>query len=111
MSVLAKQRKNKKSTPSSARSAAHADYPSPSLKQERKASFLGETEHPTPQQNEDDPARSFASAPDEGALAREPDSTPAEPKRVADKDPLTKTLAEINYEAFGIGTGRRKRTY
>lgn len=51
----------------------------------------------------DSPARSFASAPDGGALAREPDSTPAERKRSSEKKPVDMTMAEFNEHWRGNG--------
>jgi uncharacterized protein YdaU (DUF1376 family) len=55
------------------------------------------------EQEKSNPARSLATAPDEGALTREPDSEPAERKRWARKKPEELTLAEINAAWRGNG--------
>lgn len=105
MSALAKRRKNKANGASSKHTDAAEQQmqcppsPSPST---YKDSFPGESEpSQTPQQER--PARSLASALPSGALTREPDSEPAEPKRSSEKKPEDLTLAEINAIEFGNG--------
>lgn len=85
MSALAKRRKNKTNGASSSCSTADAVPPKPKPKHISEPIFPTAATPPTvAEEQQPNSARSFASAPNGGALAREPDSQPAESKQVAE---------------------------
>jgi uncharacterized protein YdaU (DUF1376 family) len=100
------RKKKKMSSPELAEKHAPAKPPSPSFPTPpKKASFSTSSSFPTAasEVEKTNPARSFATASNGDALAREPDSEPAEGKRSADKNPAEMTLAELNAAWRGNG--------
>lgn len=84
--------------------SGNAPFPSLPLITERPSSTAAtpvDNSERVAKKQQDNPARSLATAPDVGALTREPDKEPAEPKQSPDKKPEEMTLAEINAIRYG----------
>jgi uncharacterized protein YdaU (DUF1376 family) len=102
LSALGKRRKNKTNGANGNRSAA--DEVQPKLTHPRENSSCGESSSPPPVDNpeppqtpqQDNPARSLATALPAGALTREPETNPAEAEQATEKKPEDMSLAEIN---------------